>query len=89
MEKKVTINGREFTAREPAGYEVDRFIVEFLDDNMQPIREKIPEANVALIKMVFGLSEEEIKQLPNSVYRKLTEEAGNFIVGMNEDEQKK
>ncbi|MBO8180791.1 MAG: hypothetical protein H0Z19_10015 [Archaeoglobus sp.] len=89
MEKKVTINGREFTAREPAGYEVDKFIVEFLDDNLQPIKEKIPEANVALIKMVFGLGEEEIKQLPNSVYRKLTEVAGNYIAGLSEGEQKK
>ena len=87
--EEVIINGRKFTAREPAGYEVDKFIVEFLDDNLQPIKEKIPEANVALIKMVFGLSEEEIKQLPNSVYRKLTETAGKYIAGISEDEQKK
>ena len=87
--EEVIINGRKFTAREPAGYEVDKFIVEFLDDNLQPIKEKIPEANVALIKMVFSLSEEEIKELPNSVYRKLTEIAGKYIAGLSEDEQKK
>jgi len=87
--EEVIINGKKFTAREPAGYEVDKFIVEFLDDNLQPIKEKIPEANVALIKMVFGLSEKEIKQLPNSIYRKLTEMAGKYIAGISEDEQKK
>jgi len=87
--EEVIINGKKFMAREPTGYEVDKFIVEFLDDNLEPIKEKLPEANVALIKMVFGLSEEEIKQLPNSIYRKLTEMAGKYIAGLSEDEQKK
>jgi len=89
MEKIIEIEGRKYIAKEPSGYDVDRFIVLFLDDNMNPIKEKLPDANVYLIKMVFGLDEEEIKALPVSVYRRLTNEAAKFIGGIAEDEAKK
>lgn len=90
--KKVKIGEREFELREPPGFEVDEFVARFLDDNMKVPREKIGEANVALIKMCFGLEEDEIKQLPNSVYRALLNEAADYFKNMGtmgDDIQKK
>lgn len=83
--KKVVIGEKEFLLREPAGYEVDRLLTLYYDDNMNPIKDKIAEANVHIIKMFYGLSEDEIKKLPNRVYRKLLNEALAYFKEMNQD----
>jgi len=77
--KVIEIDGKKYELREPAGYEVDLMITRFYDDEMKPIKEKIAEANVALIKMCYGLDEEEIKKLPNRVYRRLLAEAAEYF----------
>ncbi len=88
--KVIEINGRKFELKEPAGYEVDLFVSKYFDKDMQP--KDIAEANVALIRMCFGLPEDEIKRLPNSVYRRLLDEAAGYFQSMNtlgDDVQKK
>lgn len=91
--KEVTVGGRKFTLYDPHGYEVDEFLTKYYDENMMPIREKLPDANMALIKMCFRLTEEEIKRLPSRVYYKLLAEAGDYFKNLNnevvEGEEKK
>jgi len=78
--KIVEIDGRKFELREPPGYEVDLFVMRYYDKDMQPIPEKIADANVHLIKMCFGLPEDKIKKLPNRVYRQLLNEAAAYFI---------
>lgn len=90
--KVIEVNGRKFELREPTGYEVDLMVTRYYDGGLQPIREKIAEANLALLKMCYGLSEEEAKNLPNSVYRRLIKEAADYfaetMAGLEEYQKK-
>ena len=91
--KDVEVAGHKFTLYEPAGFEVDEFLMKYYDDSMNPIHEKLPEANVALIKMCFHMSEEEVKRLPSSVYYTLLNTAAEYFRGLSiaagGDEEKK
>ena len=78
-EKVIEIDGRKFVGKEPAGYALDVYITKYLDEKMNIPPEKLPEANVELIAMVFGLDPEEVKALPNSVYRPLLVAAGEMV----------
>lgn len=81
--KEIEVKGRKFTLYEPAGYEVDAFLVQYYDDDMNPIREKLPDANLSLIKMCFKLTDDDIKALPSSVYYKLLNEAAIYFNELN------
>lgn len=81
--KEIEVKGHRFTLYEPAGYEVDEFLIKYYDADMNPIKEKLPEANLTLIKMCFRLTDDDIKKLPSSVYYKLLAEAADYFRGLN------
>jgi len=81
--KEIEIKGHKFTLYEPAGYEVDEFLMKYYDDDMNPIKEKLPEANVTLIKMCFHLSDDEVKRLPSSIYYALLNASAEYFQSLN------
>ncbi len=82
--KQVELFGRKFTLYDPPGYAVDKFLTTYYDEDMTPIREKVPEANLEVIKMCFRLKDEEVKELPTRIYYSLLAEAVNFFKTLTE-----
>ncbi|MBO8173505.1 MAG: phage tail assembly protein [Bacillaceae bacterium] len=77
---KIEIDGEEYIAREPTGYELLKFTEKYLDMDGNT-KEGISTADmiVELVGMIFGVPEEDVKKLPWGALQQLNEAANNYL----------
>ena len=87
---EVEINGKKYIAKEPTGYQLLKFTEKYMDDSGE-VKAGISKADmiVELINLIFGVPEEEIKELKWSELQILNEKANAYLQSLFEDKREK
>ena len=87
---EVEINEKKYIAKEPSGYQLLKFTEKYMDESGE-VRVNISKADmiIELINLIFGIPEEEIKQLKWSELQILNEKANAYLQSLFEDKREK